>query len=109
MTPPEVAAGALLPALRRPVAALALLLLWLNVEVQAQRALPEPDLRVLAARLLLCYVAVFWLRLAWSALTARRRPSGPPASGLTPTPSRSTPPPPSPPPSPSAAPAPAGP
>ena len=72
MTRPEVAAGALLPALRRPIAALALLLLWLNVEVQAQRALPDLDLRVLAARLLLCYVAVFWLRLAWNALTARR-------------------------------------
>ncbi len=88
----SAAPGALLRALRRPIGALALLLLWLNVEVQALRVLPEPDVRVLAARLLLCYVAVFWLRLVWSALTARRRRPAPPSPGLTPMPAPSTPP-----------------
>jgi hypothetical protein len=67
---------ALLRALHRPLAALALLLLWMNVELQALGALPALDARLLGARLLLCYVAVFWLRLAWTALTARR--SSPP-------------------------------
>jgi hypothetical protein len=60
----------LLRSLRRPILALALLLLWVNVEVQAQRALPDIGPRLLAARLVLCYVAVFWLSLAWTRLTS---------------------------------------
>ena len=90
---PGVLAVTLMRPIRRPLGAFALLLLWINLEVQAQRALPDLDPRLLAARLILCYVAVFWLCLAWSALATRRARAAPTTAPTPPPAPASAPPP----------------
>jgi hypothetical protein len=52
----------------RLLATTALLVGWLNLRVQVGGTPGDGlDPRVLAARVLLCYVAAFWLGYAWSA------------------------------------------
>jgi hypothetical protein len=53
----------------RLLGALALLIAWLSVQAQLDsESLAALGARTLAARLLLCYVAAFWLRLGWQGL-----------------------------------------
>jgi hypothetical protein len=61
----------------RILLALALLVAWIGVQAQSgDVTVGDLGARALAARLLLCYVAAFWLRLAWDGLTSRAAPTG---------------------------------
>jgi hypothetical protein len=67
--------------LPRLLLAAALFLVTLNVHVQMQSGLPvDLDLRAVVARLVLCYVAAFWIDLARR--TTLDRPRHPPAAAV---------------------------